>query len=146
MNKVLKTLKHNLDFLKDNHKTKFRHGKTKLGPYLSCEIRPNKKRFVEWRFTLYEKNHYLSASLTYHNHARKNKQEKKFYLSEITKGKSIPGLDKPTHKRISEVFAFTEKQGTVYSTKSPDELAEVYADIIRNNMDHVVKHSNTVFE
>ena len=146
MNKTLKTLKQDLVFLNDNYKTKFRHGKTKLGPYLSCEIRVNKKTTVEWRFTLYEKNHFLSASLIYRKHARKNIQDKKFYFSEITKGKSIPGLDKHAHTKLSEELGFKEEQGKIHSTKSPDQLAEIYENIIRNNIDPVVKHSNTVFK
>lgn len=146
MNKHLKSLKHNLAFLKDDHKTKFHHKKTKLGPCLICEIRPDKHRVIAWRFTLYERNQYLGASLSFIQSARKNKKNETYHLSEVLKGRTIPGISSSSLNALKKSYGFSENDGTIVADTSPEDMVAVYTDVVRDDIDEVIRQADHVLE
>ncbi len=146
MNKTLKTVKTELEWLEKEYKANSSFKNHKNLEKLLYQVLYNRKKIslmIEFIFLPNEEA--MMVNLSY-NIKLKNKEEKtdEFSFSDVSKGKTLPIINPDDIKRISDAINYEVIDGKIKSSLSPLTQALTFTEIIKRNIDTIIDYGKII--
>lgn len=146
MNKVLKTVKTELEWLEKDYKASLSFKGHKNLEKLSYIILYNRKKIslkIDFLYMPHEQA--VVVNLAY-DIKLKNKEDRteEFSFSDVSKGKNLPIINPDDIKRISDTLNYEVVDGKIVSTLSPLTQALTFTEIIKRNINTIVDYGKII--
>jgi hypothetical protein len=146
MNKVLKTVKTELEWLDKDYKASLSFKGHKNLEKLSYLILYNRKKIsLKIHFLYMPHEQAVVVNLSY-DIKLKNKVDRteEFSFSDVSKGNNLPIINPDDIKRISDTLNYEVVDGKIVSTLSPLTQALTFTEIIKRNINTIVDYGKII--
>ncbi len=146
MNKTLKTVKTELEWLEKEYKTSSNFKSHKNLERLQYLVSYNRKKILlmlEFIFMPMEQAMMVHLSYTI---KFKNKEDKteEFSFADVSKGKVLPIINPDDIKRISDAISYEVLDGKIKSTLSPLTQALTFTEVIKRNINTIIDYGKII--
>ncbi|MFO7969657.1 MAG: hypothetical protein ACQERX_00990 [Bacillota bacterium] len=142
MNKTLKTIQEELEWLVKDYKASIDYNNSKFIETLNYQINYERKKIkLLFQFLLMPKEESLTMKIIYQIKTRaKDLVETEYPFSKIKTGIDLPMINDYDKQRINDVLDYEVIDGKLKSVVSQLTQGLTYTEIIRRNIKEIIKH------
>ena len=146
MNKTLKTIEEELEWLVKDHKASIDYNNEKFIETLNYQINYERKKIkLLFQFLLMPKEETLTMKIIYQIKTKtKDLVTKEYPFSKIKTGLELPMINEYDIQRINDVLEFEIIDGKLKSVVSQLTQGLTYTEIIRRNIKDIIKHGKDI--
>lgn len=142
MNKTLKTIQEELEWLVKDYKASIDYNNSKFIETLNYQINYERKKIkLLFQFLLMPKEESLTMKIIYQIKTKaKDLVETEYPFSKIKTGIDLPMINDYDKQRINDVLDYEVIDGKLKSVVSQLTQGLTYTEIIRRNIKEIIKH------
>lgn len=142
MNKTLKTIQEELEWLVKDYKASIDYNNSKFIETLNYQINYERKKIkLLFQFLLMPKEESLTMKIIYQIKTKsKDLVETEYPFSKIKTGIDLPMINDYDKQRINDVLDYEVVDGKLKSVVSQLTQGLTYTEIIRRNIKEIIKH------
>lgn len=146
MNKTLKTIEEELEWLGKDYKASIDYSNEKFIETLNYQINYERKKIkLLFQFLLMPKEETLSMKIIYQIKTKaKDLITKEYPFSKIKTGIDLPMINDYDKQRINDVLEFEVIDGKIKSVVSQLTQGLTYTEVIRRNIKEIIKYGKDI--
>lgn len=145
MNKSLEISRNELEWLAKNYKATPIHIRNKFQETLRYEIVYNRKKTqLTITFIYMPKQDALGCDYEYNSLDKKSEVFEKHRFADVLQGIELPAIQEEDIKRLKDNIGFEKVDGIIKGTLSPTTQAITYTEVIKRNLENMLKYGRSL--